>query len=93
MSKNPAPVIAYVASVVLCAAVLIYLAVSDKPSEHVHITTEEVAVTRQEEQLPVMIDINTATVEELDLLPNIGPKIAADIISYRRSNGGFSSIE
>lgn len=39
------------------------------------------------------ININSATSEELDGLPNIGPARAADIISYRVQNGGFKSIE
>ncbi|MCL5407202.1 MAG: helix-hairpin-helix domain-containing protein [Patescibacteria group bacterium] len=39
------------------------------------------------------IDLNTATTEELDKLPNIGPARATDIISYREENGGFQTIE
>lgn len=40
-----------------------------------------------------LININAASVEELDTLPNIGPARAADIISYREENGGFQTIE
>ncbi|KKQ17926.1 MAG: ComEA protein [Berkelbacteria bacterium GW2011_GWA1_36_9] len=39
------------------------------------------------------INLNSATAEELDTLPNIGPARAADIISYRAENGGFQTIE
>jgi len=39
------------------------------------------------------ININTATSEQLQILPGIGEKIAQDIIDYRQKNGPFQSIE
>ena len=39
------------------------------------------------------ININTADVEELDLLPGIGEKLSESIISYRTENGFFQTIE
>ncbi|GAE90588.1 helix-hairpin-helix domain-containing protein [Acetivibrio straminisolvens] len=39
------------------------------------------------------ININTATVDQLDSLPGIGPSIAAKIVAYREQNGDFKAIE
>ncbi len=39
------------------------------------------------------IDINTATVEELDAIPGIGIIKAQSIITYRQSHGAFTSLE
>lgn len=39
------------------------------------------------------VNINTATQNELDELPGIGPAIAQRIIEYREENGNFQKIE
>lgn len=40
-----------------------------------------------------VIYINSASAEELESLPGIGPSTAAAIIEYREANGAFSSLE
>ena len=39
------------------------------------------------------VNINTASVKELDTLPGIGAKTAALIVEYRQKNGPFKKIE
>ncbi len=40
-----------------------------------------------------LIDLNTATADELTRLPQIGPARAQDIIQYREANGPFVSAD
>ncbi|NJL92769.1 MAG: hypothetical protein HC915_03110, partial [Anaerolineae bacterium] len=39
------------------------------------------------------INLNTATLEELDTLPGVGPSLAAAILAYRAENGPFQTLE
>ncbi|OQR64226.1 hypothetical protein B6E66_10240 [Streptomyces maremycinicus] len=42
---------------------------------------------------PVPVSLNTATVEQFDTLPGVGPVLAQHIIDYRAQHGGFRSVD
>jgi competence protein ComEA len=39
------------------------------------------------------INLNTATVQQLDTLPGVGPVMAAAIVAWRQANGKFTSVD
>ena len=45
------------------------------------------------EALPAIVDLNTATAEQLDTLPGVGPATASAILAYRDQHGPFSAVD
>lgn len=56
-------------------------------------TAPAAPLVEQPAQASLLININTASQAELELLPGIGPVMAARVIEYRDENGGFEKIE
>lgn len=42
---------------------------------------------------PLLVDLNRATVAELDQLPGVGPSTARAIVDHRARNGPFASVD
>lgn len=43
--------------------------------------------------VPAIVDLNTATVAELEALPGVGPATAGAIVEHRERNGPFSTVD
>ena len=54
---------------------------------------ENTSATGQESSQDGKIDINTATLQQLQMLPGIGETLAQRILDYRAEHGDFTSVE
>jgi competence protein ComEA len=43
--------------------------------------------------VPAVVNINTASAKDLEVLPGIGQKTAARIVEFRQKNGPFKKVE
>ena len=66
-----------------------YIYIMDKDQGEVY----EKDSMNEENKFDVIVNINTATKNELCKLPGIGEKTAEKIINYRTINGGFNKID
>lgn len=56
------------------------------------IADSETLPEQRENTEPGLININTASEEELDVLPGIGPVLAKAIVEYREAYGDFAEV-
>ena len=63
----------------------VYVALVSAVKDQLRVTTEP--------QRSGLLDINTASAQDLEALDGIGPVLAQRILAYRRANGAFRAIE
>ncbi|MBL7224321.1 MAG: helix-hairpin-helix domain-containing protein [Candidatus Brocadiae bacterium] len=73
----------YGAALLLIAAIVIH---------QMRARTQDVTVVQSHGEIRYRMDVNTATVAELDLLPGVGPRKAAAIMAYRKEHGAFHTL-
>ncbi len=88
---RPQIVVSMLVLVVLIGGALYAARLSEGAPRVVYTASLEEVEEKSQDSLQV--DINTADVEELDELPEIGPSTAESIIEYRQANGKFTSVD
>lgn len=80
----------------------INLASPIQDGEQIHVPLLEETASAQQSDSPLirtpsiqsrLLNVNTATASELELLPGIGPALAKEIVEYRRLHGPFRRPE
>jgi len=65
----------------------------DEPTEPDSPQTRPATLPRTSATAVLKISVNTASASELELLPAVGPAMAARIVEYRSKNGPFRSVD
>lgn len=90
MKKNAAFIVVMLVFVIACAIVAAFAIVNEP--QYVRVISVPRTTAPVCESSP-LLNINTATVTELQTLPGIGEVRAADIVAYREERGGFLYLE
>ena len=79
----------------LAFALLLFLHIRSLPRSEEGTWRVDTQYSGVEESAPVRerINVNTASVEELEMLTGIGPSLAEKIVKEREENGTFDSLE
>jgi competence protein ComEA len=87
----PQIVVSVLVMIVLTGGALYASRVTERAPKVVYSVSLEEVAAESEDSLTV--NINTADVEELEGLPEVGPATAEAIIEYRRANGLFRTVD
>ncbi len=93
-SRTPAAMVsALVLGLAAITGLIWSVTTSSEPSRiHTQITQGPV-IENQSAPARLLIDLNSAGIDELELLPSIGPKLAQRILDDREENGPYEALK
>jgi competence protein ComEA len=68
-------------------------AAQPQPTSAAMPTGQASSPARQTPTVPPIVNVNTASLEELQLLPGIGPSLAEEIVRHRQRYGPFRAVD
>ena len=77
----------------LLLGLILGLSLGRQTHGEIHITHTTRIVSDIPEEITLLVNINTASAQELTALPGIGDGFAQSIIEYREANGSFETAE